>query len=305
MEFLPEIFEAEDGYCDITNAFCFAKDTVFILINAMSEDEELHGSALLKVNLTAEDPTYELLHEFDAGSLDYHCEHPGLHFVLASGGNIHRIENGNMTFHRFAANAFLPKLARIDARTVAVFGEEGLAFRFSDGPYTQMPTPTDERLYAMHFPRPNHGYAGGNYGTFLLGDGAQFTTLDIGGGEAIRGLHVKADESVLLACTNGVGLVYLNEELTRAEGATSDFYSVNEFKGVEYWGDDDFGLYTREGTAFTPRFNTEYGFNINTTPELMTVNAGYSVFIFDGSDWIKLQINPDIDNLIERVPANL
>ena len=305
MEFLPEIFAAEDGYCDITNAFCFSKDTVFILIDAKSEEEELEASALIKVNLKAKDPTYELVYEFDAGSLDYHCEHPDLHYILASGGYIHRIENGEMTFHTFAANAFLPKIARINSSTVAVFGENGLAFRFTNGAYTQMPTPRTEQLYGMHFPRPNMGYAGGDYGTFLIGDGAQFTQLDIGGGEAIRSVRAKPDGSVLLACTKGVGIVYLNEEVIRAEGAEADLFAVNEFKGVEYWGDDDFGLYTRLGTTLTPRFNTEYGFNINTTDDLMTVNAGYSVYIFDGSEWIKIEINPDIDNLVARVPANL
>jgi len=304
MDFLPEIFAAQDGDCDVTNAFCFAKETVFLVLNAVSEENGLRGSALLKVNLRERDPTYEILHEFDSGSLDYHSEHADLHHILASGGYIHRIENGAMTFHRYAADAFLPELAGLARGAVAVFGENGLAFRFENGVYTPMPTTTSLRLYGMHFPRPDLGYAVGNYGTFLRGNGTTFTQIDLGIGEPLRAVHVKSDGVILVAGTGGTGLVIQGEELLRVEGNTADFFSVTEFQGEEYWGDDDFGVYTRVDNAFVPRFETGYAFNMNTANDLLTINAGYRVYIFDGSDWVHLQVNPDIDRMIERVPLD-
>jgi hypothetical protein len=98
--------------------------------------------------------------------------------------------------------------------------------------------------------------------------------------------------------------VIQGEELLRVEGNTADFFSVTEFQGEEYWGDDDFGVYTRVDNAFIPRFETGYAFNMNTANDLLTINAGYRVYIFDGSDWVHLQVNPDIDRMIERVPLD-
>lgn len=304
MDYLPDIFAAADGQCDVTNAFAFQKETIFILINAMSEEEELEGSALLKVNLGADQPTYEVLLEFNSGSLDYYAESASLHYVLASGGYIHRLEGGEYTFHNFAAPGFHNRLARLDARTVVVFGEDGAAFRFFDGAYTQMPTQTEETLFGMHFPRPDFGYACGNHGTFLRSDGTSFTPVDLGGAESLRAIRVKADGTVILGCNKGVGLVVQGDELIRVEGNEADFLSVTEFQGMELWGDDDYGVYTRDGTAFVPKFQTGYAFNMNPIGDLLTINAGYDVYIYDGSGWIRLKINPDIENLIERVPLD-
>lgn len=304
MDYLPDIFAAEDGYCEVTNAFCFTRDTVFLLINANSDSEELDGSALIRVTISGDTLTSEVLHEFNSGSLDYHAENPDLHYILASGGYIHLVENSAMTLHQFASPEFLPHLARLDTTSVAVFGDEGLAYRFQDGTYTQMLTPTEETLQAMHFPRPEFGYAVGDYGTFLQGNATRFIAIEHGGGEPIRAVHVKTDGSVLLACKNGLGMIAVGDEMIRVEGNPADFFSVVEFQGTEYWGDDDFGIYTRNGTEFVPKFNTNYAFNLNIANGLMTVNAGYSVYVFDGADWIQLKVTPNIDNLVELVPLD-
>lgn len=303
MEYLPTIFDHDDAYCEVTNVFSFSKDSVFLLINARSEEEELYGSALVKVKLSTT-PTYELLHEFNSSTLDYFAEHPDLHYILASGGYIHKVEQSELTVYPFAANAFLSGLAKIDKNTVAVFGERGLIFRFQDGTYTQMPTNTEETLHSIHFPRPNHGYAGGNYGAFLEHKDTKFSSVELGNNEFIKAVHVKDDGSVLIGCDEGIGLVLQGDELIRVEGNDADLYSIAEYKGVEYWGDDSFGIYTRSGDQFVPKFETGYAFDINATDTLMTINAGYWVYIFDGSSWIQLQINADRERMIERIPLD-
>lgn len=303
MEYLPDIFDLDDAYCEVTNAFCFSKDSVFLLINARSEEDDLYGSALVKVKLSAT-PTYEVLHEFNSSSLDYYAEGPNLHYVLASGGYIHKVENGEVTVYPFAANAFLFGLAKMDESAIAVFGERGLAFRFEDGSYTQIPANTEEALYSIHFPQPNLGFAGGNYGAFLKFQGTNFSSVELGNNEFIKAIHVKKGGSVLIGCDDGIGLVVQGEELIGVEGVDADIYSIAEYKGVEYWGDDGFGIYTRSGDQFIPKFETGYAFNINTTSTLMTINAGYWVYIFDGSSWIQLQINADMERMIERIPLD-
>ena len=300
MDILPGIFEAEDVEFEITNAFCFAKDAVYMVVDARSDAQDTAGSALLKVKLT-DAPDYEVLLEFDSRSLDYYAETPDLHFILQAGGYMRKVENGQASFNQFPAAVLFSGLARIDQRSVAVFGERGNVFSFENDAYAPIAMPTDERIYAMHFPRPDNGYAGGNYGAFLQGGRAGFTPVELGSHEFIKALHAKPDGTVLLACDEGVGLVYANGELIEVEGNSADFYAVNVFKGIEYWGDDDFGVYARENNRFIPKFETGFAFKINTTDELMTINAGYDVYVFDGSDWIRLIINADVDQMIERV----
>ncbi|HRO15553.1 MAG TPA: hypothetical protein PLL33_11015 [Paracoccus sp. (in: a-proteobacteria)] len=304
MEYLPQVLATEDGDCDITNAFCFSKDAVFLLVSARSDDEGIEASALLRVDMTVDPIRYDVLHEFDSSSLDYHAETPHLHFVLASGGYIHLIRDGEMTFHHFASDSYLPNLAGYDRESVVVFGDKGEAFRFLNGTYRQLVTRTDQTLNAMSFPQPGTGFAAGDYGTFLSGNGESFTRIDLGSDESIRALAVKDDGTVLLACADGVGLIVMGDELQRAEGAQSDFYSVAEFRGVEYWGDDEFGIHIREGSGFRPRFETGYAFNMNLANDLLTINAGYAVYVFDGRDWIHLRLNNTLENLVERAPLD-
>lgn len=300
MDILPGIFESDDVEFEIVNAFCFSKEAVYMLVEARSDEDGTAGSALLKVKLT-EKPDYEVLLETDNRSLDYHAEHPELHYILEAGGFMRTLENGEASFREFPARVLFSGLARIDQRSVALFGERGTAFSFDNTTYQQIEIPTDERIYAMHFPSPENGFAGGNYGSLLQGGRAGFVPVELGSHEFIKALHVKKDGNVLLGCDEGVGLVYSNGELVEVEGNSADFYSVNVFQGVEYWGDDDFGVYTRENSRFIPKFETGFAFKINTTDDLMTINAGYDVYIFDGSDWIRLTINPDIERMIERV----
>jgi len=304
LDYLPQVLATGDGECDITNAFCFSKDAVFLLVNARSDDEDIEASVLIRVDLASEPLSYSVLHEFDSGSLDYHAVSPDLHFILASGGYIHMIRNGEMTFHGFPSQTYLPNIAGYDYESVVVFGEKGEAFHFRGGAYRQLLTRTDQTLNAMSFPRPGQGFAAGDYGTFLSWNGESFSRVDLGGEEAIQSLAVKSDGTVLLACADGVGLIVAGDELQRIEGPEADFYSVTEFGGREYWGNDDFGIYSREGDEFLPRFETGYAFNMNVARDLLTINAGYAVYIFDGSDWVHLKLNDDLENLIERAPLD-
>ena len=233
MDILPEIFESEDVEFQIINAFCFSKEAVFMLVEARSDEQGTAGSALLKVKLT-EKPDYEILLETDNRSLDYHAEHPELHYVLEAGGFMRTLENRQTSFREFPSPVLFSGLARIDQRSVALFGERGTVFSFDRNAYARIEVPTEERIYAMHFPRPDNGFAGGNYGALLQGDTGGFATVELGSHEFIKALHVKKDGNVLLACDEGVGLVYINGELIEVEGNSADFYAVNVFQGIEY-----------------------------------------------------------------------
>ena len=123
-----------------------------MLLEASSEDEDQQASALVRVSLAEKKPVWSIVHEFNSGSSNYCASHPELHHILASGGDIHRIENGEMTFHQAASERYLQKLSPIDDDAVAVIGEEGEVFEFRGGPYTRIATGTEETLHAMHVP---------------------------------------------------------------------------------------------------------------------------------------------------------
>ena len=304
MEFFPEILSTRDRHIEALNAYSFDKGAAFVLLEAESEREELRASALVKVEISGGEATYRVLDEFDGGSHDYLGISPNLHYVLASGGYLHQVENGTLTVHPYVTESFLPNLARIDDDAIAVFGDDGQAFKFSAGAYAPMPTPTEENLHGMHFPRPDVGFACGHYGTLLRSDGSRFTEVSFDGNESLRAVWGKGDGSVLLGARRGMGLIQRGDETLRIEGHEADFYSVVEFKGVEYWGDDDFGIYTREGDSFVPKFETGYAFKMNVNADLLTITASSDIYIFDGRDWLRLKFNPDMDNLVELLPID-
>lgn len=304
MEHLPDIFAASDGYCDVTNAFAFTRRAIFILIDASSDRQDRQGSALIRVDLSGSSASYEVLHEFGSGSHDYHAGSPEMHYILASGGYIHRIQGGELRLFDYASEAFLNNLAPVQPGVLAVFGEEGTFYRFDDGDYELVGTDTDEDLASAHFLKPDLGYVCGTYGTLLRWNGRSFSALDIGGSERLNAVRVCEDGQILLAASKGVGLVVRDDEILRLEGPDADLLSVAEFRGQELWGDDDHGIYVREGSVLVPRYATGYAFDMNVSNDLMTINAGYDVYLTDGTDWIRVKINPSVDRLVEIQPLD-
>jgi len=304
MDYFDEIFARGAGYVEVINAFCFSPDFVYVLLEARDEDEELEASALLKVPMS--DPMgFSTLDLFDYGSLDYHAEDGETHFVLAQGEFLRLTKNGEFSFHHFVSTEFeMLNLAGIDRNRVMVFGQDGRAYQFQDGAYAQVPTHTDGYLNAMHIPKQGKAYAGGNFGVFLEGSAEALTPVEIGSQDFIQAVHVTSSGLVLLGCDDGMAMTYDGDELVRMEGYPSGFRSVGEFRGVEYWGDDEFGIYARRGQELEPVFETTYAFQINTTQDLMTVNAGYRFYVFNGKDWAAFRVNPDPVKLIERIPLD-
>lgn len=55
-----------------------------------------------------------------------------------------------------------------------------------------------------------------------------------------------------------------------------------------------------------PKFATEAAMTIQTSEAAMTIVAGAFVYVWDGTDWIELQVHPTAEpgRLIERIPLD-
>lgn len=301
MEYLPDVFSADDAECEVVNAFSFEFPHLYVAISARSEEEGLSAGGLLRIDASGPDPTYELLHEFDSGLLDYHAQSSNVHYALESGSYLHVFSNGDHEFFQFPAPEFLNHVTPMAPGRVAVYGEGGTIYRFEGGLFTPIPAGSPAALNAMHFPRPDFGYACGRRGTLLESDGNRFVPSDIGGAEPLQAVHVRESGGLMLGSAGGVGIVVDAGEVLRLEGTGSDLLSVTEFGGQELWGDDDFGVYTRRGSELVPRFGTGGAFNMNPIGNVLTINAGYEIYATNGADWIRIGINPDVDDLVERL----
>jgi hypothetical protein len=301
---LAEMFEGDDVEISMIDAFCFSQDAAFLQIEAVNEDEDTQVSALLKVSLQTPVPTYSVMHAFNMGTSAYYARSPERHYILASGGYLHEVVDGVMTFHQPASENYLQKLAAMDGETIAVFGDEGEVFAFQGGTYRRIVTGTEETIRAMHIKSAGLGVAVGDAGTFLQWNGTALTEVALGVDDRMYAVHIAADGSVLLGCSDGVAMVRSGDKLVRMQAGSADLTSVTEFQGAQYWGDDDHGIYVRKGDKLLPAFNTEYAFTMNATENCLIVNAGSTVYRFDGTTWLGLKLNPSIDGLVERVEVS-
>gem|GEM_PF-2296084 len=301
-EFLRPMLALDDTELEVVNAFAFSMSCVHLVVSATNEDEGLDATALLRVRLGTDGAHAEIVHEFNSTSLDYLADDERSHTVLASGGYLHRLVHGTHAFHMFPDDAsYLPRLGRLDPATLLSLGDDGQVFAFRDGRYTRLDTGIEAHLRAFTS-GPDGAYVGGDEGTLLRWNGTSFepVSLEIDSGAAIASLHARADGAVAIGCEHGLGFVLENGKLTRLAAHSADLKSVTSFRGVEYWGDDDFGVYSREGAKLKQRFETGYAFHLHATQDVMTVNAGYDVYLFDGATWVRVTLEPDPDVLVKR-----
>lgn len=299
IEFL-QVLKTEDANVEVTNAFAFTMDTAYAVISANSEDEDLAGAVLVEIDLREERLSYRILHDLNVRALDYLAQGPDRHYVLAMGSYLHEWVSGDFKYYDYPEALYLPYLADIDGKNLVLFGDEGRIFKFLDGTYERMSVPTAENLHAAHFLSQNEGYVAGDFGAYLQWNGQESIPLNLNMSAFIKGMHSKTDGTVMLACDDGVGLLVSENEVLDLTTPGSDLLCVTEFKGVEYWGDDDFGVLTREGTELVPKFETGYAFRLNASDNVLTINAGYDIYLFDGNNWIRIEIGEDEDNLISR-----
>jgi len=308
-----------DG-CQVVDAFTFGKH-VYALCEIRGEDDT--AAAVVEITLGATISCRPLI-EMHQYTLNYHAHSPTRHWAIDGSGRVFVLDDGELTILPPPIEkdkGELSGIAAVSPTSVALLGERGLVYRLEKGVFTQMPTGgTQERMLYAHFLRPDLGYAVGNYGTLMTtrGDGS-FTPVDLpagafSAGTGIQGseqkhqivvVHAKADGTLLLGTDEGPAYVYQKGELLHLqdlpdEGETT-VRGITEFRGVEYWGSTDYGILVRDGNKLVPKFPTGGCDRLNATDEALTLVAGQYIYVWDGKDWTELMLNPDVDNLIERI----
>lgn len=305
-----------DG-CQVVDAFTFGKH-VYALCEIRGEEDT--AAAVVEITL-GETISCRPLIELHSYTLNYHAHSPTRHWAIDGAGRVFHLDDGKLTILEPPvtedSGGELSGIAAMSPTAVVLLGENGLAYRLENGTFTQMPVSgTDERVLFAHFVRPDLGYAVGDYGMLLetRGDG-RFTPVALPPGafaydddrrrHQVVVVHAKADGTLLLGTNEGPAYAYRKGELVHLqdlpdEGETT-VRGITEFRGVEYWGSTDYGILVRDGNKLVPKFRTGGCDRLKATDEALTLVAGQYIYVWDGNDWTELMLNPDVDNLFERI----
>lgn len=304
METIEAIFSANDCWCEVTSAWAFSMDEVFLYLDMASEESDQQASLLLRADLTKKIPVATMIQSIDFGALDYVAHSADDHWLLVSGGYIHHISNGNEQFYDPVTQLFLRGFAKSDAQDLFLFGEDGSVFSFDAGNAEQLANPLDDEMLDGHFIAKDKGYICGTGGALVSWDGQRLTAIDPGSNDEFEAVYGKDDGALLLGVNDGTGIVLQNDEALRVGQADGGIQAITVFQGIEYWGDDDFGIYVRKGDELIEKFETEGAFKLNSTNQVMCTVVGAEVYMFDGTNWIQLHISPSVESLVRRVPLD-
>ncbi|MDX8352714.1 hypothetical protein [Cognatiyoonia sp. IB215182] len=304
METIREIFSANDSWCEVTSAWAFSMNEVFLYLDMASEEADKHASLLLRVDLTSKTPVVATIQAIDFGALDYVASSADDHWLLVSGGFIHHIHGGNEQFYDPITDLYLRGFAKGKMEELFLFGEDGAVFSFNAGNAQKLASPLDDEMLDGHFIASDKGHVCGTGGALVSWDGQQLRAIDLGGHDEFEAVFSRDDGTLLLGVNDGTGIVFRNDEVVRIGQADGGIQAITVFQGIEYWGDDDFGIYIREGDELSEKFETEGAFKLNSTDNVMCTVVGAEVYMFDGTDWIQLHVSPSIENIVTRVPLD-
>jgi hypothetical protein len=307
MEYFPDVLAGDEAECVCVNAFAFAGDQLYLALEARNEGDDPAtdvATCIARVDLSR-DGALEVVHETNVSGLDYLPLRANLHYLLQSGGGVVTIADGTPSYVALEVDGLVDRIARATGDEVVIFGESALRFR--DGQATRIEMATTRHLVDLHL-RGSEGFAVGRSGTFLRG------TLDAGFQPVtVADLPAHHFDTVFVNSRGEVGLaggkrayLYADARLHVLEGLADDatVHAIAEFGGREYWADDTYGLYVREGMRLVPTVPTGFGHRLNVIGEMLTVTAGGTIYLFDGARWRQLETRTDPGALVVEVPLD-
>jgi hypothetical protein len=295
------------------------------------------ASAILEITLDKK-LSIERIHERDASAIDYVFE-DGWHGLLLRDG-IEQVTSDGVTFTSIPVGE--KGSTRRLARSGGVVYACGTAADEVDGfigcldakhAWRHLTAMSDgyERgtFEAMHFPTPAEGYAVGSWGALFRGNAKGFTAVplpdlafsvdgDPKHRHSLRGVHVRADGTVLLAGRDFAG-VYADGAVTKLGGDKRYVDACAEYRGVEYWALENgmaerLEIATRTDNTLTTvfaggkqkRHRPQYARGrITVRDDLMIVTHLDRIHIFDGKAWTSLKLQPEPSQLVKRIPVGM
>ena len=295
MKFFGEAARGEGAEAQAIDAFCFGDDAFFVVVQATDEEEEIVGSALLRVPMDAP-RDFRVLDEFDTAALNYWTPGPELHFVHASGRTLRRVAGGRIEVFPFDQfDTSLMQMVGTNDGTVIVYGDNGLALRLAGDEFVRVGTDLTKNLHAMHMNSRGLAAAGGNFGNFSMGPIGSLQRVDLGIGGRITGLLVREDNSIAIAVKGDAARELREDELRSYDDHDEPWSSIAEFHEFEFWGDNEYGVFLRRADSFVPVFETQYAFRMNGTKSHLAITSSYAVRFFDGAKWRNFEVQTDPD----------
>jgi hypothetical protein len=222
------------------------------------------------------------------------------HIALQVGGTTHHIRNGTIVTGE-GPEAFTNKLWNLNAKTAYLYGDEGTVCVAQGTDWVPIETGTSAFLRAMHGPAPELIHVGGDHGALLRLDGSRWRPIPLGFNHSISALQVARDASVYLGCENGFCARYANEELTEIAGPGTQIYSICEFAGDRYWGDDEYGLYIQKGMELVPFRSLGFVYAMEATEAYLVAVGWKEVFTFNGKEWSGVEFGYDGNLFVRRI----
>ena len=111
----------------------------------------------------------------------------------------------------------------------------------------------------------------GDLGSLQLITGDEVNAVDLPLDIDLLGVHMAVDGRILIAGRDGICAEVSNGELltTEIEAPNSTFFSVTQFKGATYWGDENFGVFTQKGATLVPEYETGMGFDMRSDGDFL------------------------------------
>jgi hypothetical protein len=288
---------------------------IYIGFNVVDADEDFIGSAVIVVE---EDLTSTLLYESERSLIDYVVDREGWQCLLLD-DRVVEIDGENEPHETTKkVPAGLYRMAALGGRSAAVCGDDGQVVIYAKKKFTKVAVDTGaedkrylEDLRSIHFRTPSRGYVVGQYGTFLEGNTKKLAPAwrkenpfaVEHGRSPVLSVYETASGAVLLGSDGGPALVWEKGTFAKLTGLEPEarVFAMVEFKGHELWSSDGNLLYVRKGNKLRKRPEEAGGYRMEASAELMASSCGSFVYLYDGTTWTRLRVNPNPKKLVEKL----
>ncbi len=176
-----------------------------------------------------------------------------------------------------------------DARVFAI-GRNGYSMVQVGGSWEQIPAGSPHQLHDIGSNKKGEIFCCGSEGTLqrLTSEGWQI--LDLHRSDLFRGICVSDDGTIRLAAGDGVCLEVRNqEEVVVLNAPETTFFTVAEYKGNFYWGDEA-GVYLQVGQDIQPLYDTGFAFDLRSDEAFLYCVGTDRAWRFDGTNWLSLRL---------------
>ncbi|MGX9146900.1 hypothetical protein [Mesorhizobium sp. 128a] len=270
---------------EVMSAFHLGGRYFSVSVQLSDENDEIGHSYLLKVLFDGKTLRYETLLEVPNLILAHVSPTPIDHVALEIGGTTHFL-HGTAHAASGTPDQFFNKLYHQEGGAVYLYGEHGAVCVAEGHAWRAIKPIAKSFLRAMHGPRNGPVHVAGDDGTLLRLAGNGWKRIPLNFNRSINALQVAEDGVVNIGCEDGYCFQYFEDDLVAIEAPERDFFSICEFKGKRYWGDDEYGLYVQKRLKLAPLKELGYGYAMQASSEFLVVVGWKEVFLFDGSTWV-------------------